>query len=56
MTNIDYKNVSMLRNFITDRGKIMAGSMTGTCSRHQRELTESIKRARNIALLPYTIV
>jgi len=50
---IDYKDVQTLRKFLTERGKIMAGRMTGTCSKHQRELTKAVKRARNIALLPF---
>jgi small subunit ribosomal protein S18 len=50
---IDYKDVKTLRNFVTDRGKMLAGRMTGNCAKHQRELTRAIKRARNIALLPF---
>jgi len=50
---IDYKDVKTLRRYTTERGKIMAGRMTGTCSKHQRELARAIKRARNIALLPF---
>ncbi|GAB5046036.1 30S ribosomal protein S18 [Thermodesulfovibrio sp. TK110] len=50
---IDYKNVKMLRSFMTERGKILSRKMTGTCSKHQRQLTRAIKRARAIALLPY---
>jgi small subunit ribosomal protein S18 len=50
---IDYKNIKVLRSYLTERGKILPGRMTGTCARHQRELTESIKRARNIALLTF---
>jgi small subunit ribosomal protein S18 len=50
---IDYKDIKVLRNFITDRGKMLAGRMTGNCAKHQRELTRAIKRARNIALLPF---
>jgi small subunit ribosomal protein S18 len=50
---IDYKNTKMLRSFMTDRGKILSRKITGTCSRHQRQLTRAIKRARSIALLPY---
>ncbi len=51
---IDYKDPKTLRRFITDQGKIIPRRITGTCARHQRELTRAIKRARNIALLPYT--
>ena len=50
---IDYKKVEMLLPFIQERGKILPRRMTGTCSRHQRWLGEAIKRARNIALLPF---
>lgn len=51
--NIDYKNIKVLKSYLTERGKILPRRMTGTCARHQRELTESIKRARNIALLAF---
>ncbi|MBW1971978.1 MAG: 30S ribosomal protein S18 [Deltaproteobacteria bacterium] len=51
---IDYKNVKVLRHFITERGKIIPRRISGTCSRHQRILTKAIKQARAIALLPYT--
>jgi len=44
----------MLRGFITDRGKIIPRRISGTCAKHQRELTTAIKRARNIAFLPFT--
>lgn len=50
---IDYKELKTLRNYMTERGKILSRKMTGTCAAHQRELTESIKRARTIALLPF---
>lgn len=50
---IDYKDIKTLKSFITDRGKMLAGRMTGNCAKHQRELTRAIKRARNIALLPF---
>ena len=50
---IDYKNPAQLRKFISERGKILPRRMTGTCARHQRELTVAIKRARQVALLPY---
>jgi small subunit ribosomal protein S18 len=50
---IDYKRVEMLQPFVQERGKILPRRMTGTCSRHQRWLGEAIKRARNIALLPF---
>ena len=51
---IDYKKAEMLQPFVQDRGKIMPRRMTGTCSRHQRWLGVAIKRARNIALLPFS--
>ena len=50
---IDYKDVNRLKKFVTEGGKIIPSRQTGTCSRHQRELTVAIKRARNIALLPF---
>ena len=50
---IDYKKVEMLQPFVQERGTILPRRMTGTCSRHQRWLGEAIKRARNIALLPF---
>ncbi len=52
--HIDYKDVARLRRFISDRGKILPRRMTGTCAKHQRQLTTEIKRARQIALLPFT--
>lgn len=51
--NIDYKDVARLRRFISDRAKILPRRVTGTCARHQRELTVAIKRARHLALLPF---
>jgi small subunit ribosomal protein S18 len=51
---IDYKD-SVLRNFLTDKGKIFPARVSGTCARHQRKLTRAIKRARNAALVPYTV-
>lgn len=50
---IDYKNIKLLKGYLTERGKILPRRMTGTCAKHQRELTEAIKRARNIALLAF---
>lgn len=50
---IDYKNSKFLRGFTTERGKILSRKLTGTCSKHQRQLTVAIKRARSVALLPY---
>ncbi len=50
---IDYKDIKVLKYYLTERGKVLPRRMTGTCARHQRELTESIKRARSIALLTF---
>ena len=50
---IDYKDVARLRRFISERAKILPRRVTGTCARHQRDLTTAIKRARQVALLPY---
>jgi len=52
--HIDYKDFQKLRSFITERGKILPRRMTGCCAKHQRELTVAIKRARHVALLPFT--
>jgi len=49
----DYKDVNMLRKYLSDRGKLIPRRGTGNCARHQRKLTEAIKRARFLALLPY---
>ena len=51
---IDYKDVEKLRKYVTDRGKILPKRITGTCATHQRQVTRAIKRARIVALLPYT--
>ena len=50
---IDFKDTAKLRKYTSDRGKILPRRMTGTCAMHQRQLTSAIKRARQIALLPY---
>ena len=50
---IDYKAVARLRRFVSERAKILPRRVTGTCARHQRELTVAIKRARQIALMPF---
>ena len=52
--SIDYKDVAKLRRFISERAKILPRRVTGTCARHQRELTVAIKRARHLALLPFS--
>ena len=51
---IDYKDVAKLRKFITERGKILPRRITGTCAKHQRKINLAIKRARAIALLPFS--
>ncbi|MBE3597080.1 MAG: 30S ribosomal protein S18 [Hydrogenibacillus sp.] len=55
ITYIDYKDVDLLKRFINERGKILPRRVTGTKARYQRMLTTAIKRARQVALLPYTI-
>lgn len=54
VTDIDYKEFNKLGRYLTERGKILPRRISGNCARHQRMLTRAIKRARNIALLPYT--
>ena len=51
--HIDYKDAATLRRYLSERGKILPCRMTGTCAEHQRQLTVAIKRARQIALLPF---
>lgn len=51
---IDYKDINKLRKYVTERGKILPRRISGNCAKHQRELTAAIKKARNIALLPFT--
>ena len=51
---IDYKDVETLKKYVTERGMILPKRITGTCAVHQREVTKAIKRARIVALLPYT--
>lgn len=53
--HIDYKDTAKLRRYLSERGKILPRRTTGTCAAHQRELTEAIKRARQVALLPYVM-
>ena len=50
---IDYKDVAKLRRYLSERGKIVPRRVTGTCARHQREMTIAIKRARHLALMPF---
>ena len=52
--NIDYKDAAKLRRFTTERGKILPRRISGNCAKHQRQVTIAIKRARNIALSPFT--
>ena len=52
--HIDYKDVLRLRRFTNERGKILPRRMSGTCAKHQRQLSVAIKRARTVALMPYT--
>ena len=52
--HIDYKDITKLRKYVTERGKILPRRISVTCAKHQRELTVAVKRARNIALLPFT--
>ena len=51
--NIDYKDISRLRRYLSERAKIVPRRVTGTCAHHQRQLTVAIKRARHLAMLPY---
>lgn len=53
--NLDYKDSENLRRFVTEKGKILPRRVTGTCAKHQRVVTETIKRAREIAILPYSV-
>ncbi|MBO4477288.1 MAG: 30S ribosomal protein S18 [Lachnospiraceae bacterium] len=54
-TPIDYKDVARLKKYVSERGKILPRRITGTCAKHQRALTIAVKRARHVALLPYTV-
>ncbi len=54
VTYIDYKDVKLLKKYMSDKGKILPKRVTGTCAKHQRMLSMAIKRARQMALLPYT--
>jgi small subunit ribosomal protein S18 len=54
-SRIDFKDIRLLSNFLSERGKIVPSRITGNCARHQRQLTSAIKRARAVALLPYTV-
>ncbi len=52
--HIDYKDVNKIRRYVTERGKIIPRRISGNCAKHQRQITVAIKRARNIAFLPFT--
>jgi small subunit ribosomal protein S18 len=52
---IDFKDIARLRRYLSERGKIESRRKTGTCARHQRAVTTAIKRARHVALLPFTV-
>ncbi|AXR08035.1 MULTISPECIES: 30S ribosomal protein S18 [Alteromonadaceae] len=54
VTEIDYKDIATLKNYITESGKIVPSRITGTSAKYQRQLSSAIKRARFLALLPYT--
>jgi small subunit ribosomal protein S18 len=54
VTYIDYKDLKILKKYVSDKGKILPKRVTGTCAKHQRMLSKAIKRARQMALLPYT--
>jgi small subunit ribosomal protein S18 len=54
VAGIDYKDYPTIRRYSSERGKILPRRISGNCAKHQRELTQAIKRARNIALIPYT--
>ena len=54
-TYVDYKDTAKLKRYLSERGKILPRRATGTCAQHQRQLTEAVKRARQVALLPYVV-
>jgi len=54
LLNIDYKDERVLRRFLSDRGRILPRRITGNCASHQRKMTQALKRARHLALLPFT--
>ena len=51
---LDYKNADQLKKFVNEKGKILPRRATGACAKHQRDITQAVKRARHIAILPYT--
>ena len=52
---LDYKDVALLKKYVSERGKILPRRITGNCAKHQRALTVAVKRARHVALMPYSI-
>ncbi len=52
---VDYKDVATMKKYVSERGKILPRRITGTCAMHQREITNAVKRARHIALMPYVV-
>ena len=54
ITSIDYKEISKLRKYVSERGKILPRRVSGNCAKHQRAMTMNVKRARHMALMPYT--
>lgn len=54
MKTVDYKDVKKLESFVTDRGKILSSRISGNCAKHQRRVTEALKKARFMSLIPYT--
>ncbi|MDR0646111.1 MAG: 30S ribosomal protein S18 [Elusimicrobiota bacterium] len=55
MDNIDYKNIQLIKTYTMDSGKILSRRITGTCAKHQRRVTNAVKRDRNLAFLPYSL-
>ncbi|MGE5553784.1 MAG: 30S ribosomal protein S18 [Betaproteobacteria bacterium] len=55
IADVDFKDTSRLRRYMTERGKILPRRISGNCAKHQRQMTVAIKRARQVALLPYTV-
>lgn len=53
--HIDYKNIQLVKSFTMESGKILSRRITGTCAKHQRQVTEAVKRDRNLAFLPYCL-
>lgn len=55
MENVDYKNFQFIKSFTMESGKILSRRITGTCAKHQRQITKAVKRNRNLAILPYSL-